>query len=47
MALDIVLCLFATWLAFSLRLDTPSWPQDAQWWVYALTPVLAVSARPP
>lgn len=42
MALDVVMCLFATWLAFTLRLDTPNWPQGAQWWVYALTPVLAV-----
>ena len=42
LALDVLLCLFATWLAFSLRLDTLNWPDGAQWWVYALTPVLAV-----
>ena len=42
LALDVVMCLFATWLAFSLRLDTLNWPDGAQWWVYALTPALAV-----
>ncbi|MEO7401152.1 MAG: nucleoside-diphosphate sugar epimerase/dehydratase [Polaromonas sp.] len=42
LALDVLMCLFATWLAFSLRLDTPNWPDGAQWWVYALTPALAV-----
>ena len=41
-ALDMVLALLATWLAFTLRLDTPNWPTGAQWWVYGLTPVLAV-----
>jgi FlaA1/EpsC-like NDP-sugar epimerase len=42
MALDIVLSLVATWLAFGLRLDTAHWPQGAQWWVYALAPALAL-----
>ena len=32
----------ATWLAFSLRLDTLHWPSGAQWWVYALAPALAI-----
>ena len=41
-AVDIASALAATWLAFSLRLDTPHWPQGAQWAVYALSPVLAV-----
>ncbi len=41
-ALDIVLALFATWLAYTLRLDTPNWPSGAQWWVYLLAPLLAV-----
>ena len=41
-ALDIVLALLATWLAFTLRLDTLNWPVGAQWWVYVLAPVLAV-----
>ena len=42
LALDVLLCLFATWLAFSLRFDQPNLPTGAQWWVSALTPVLGV-----
>ncbi len=41
-SLDVVLGLFAMWLAFTLRLDKPHWPAGAQWAVYALGPVLAV-----
>ncbi len=41
-ALDIALAMAATWLAFTLRLDALHWPSGAQWWVYALTPALAV-----
>ena len=41
-ALDVALALIATWLAFSLRLDTVHRPTGAQWWVYALAPLLAV-----
>ena len=41
-ALDIILALIATWIAFTLRLDTLNWPTGAQWWVYALAPVLSV-----
>ena len=41
-ALDVVLALLATWIAFTLRLDTLHWPTGAQWWVYGLTPTLAV-----
>ena len=40
--LDIVLAMLATWLSFSLRLETLHWPVDAQWWVYGLTPLLFV-----
>jgi len=40
--LDVALALVSTWLAFSLRLDTLHWPSDLQWWVYLLTPTLAV-----
>ena len=40
--LDIVLALSATWIAFTLRLDALNWPSGAQWWVYALAPVLSV-----
>ena len=42
MLLDVGLAVVATWLAFSLRLDTPHWPAGAQWYVYFLGPVLAV-----
>ena len=41
MTLDVTMSVFATWLAFTLRLDTPHWPEGAQWWVYALAPALA------
>lgn len=41
-AVDIVLGLIATWLAFTLRLDTPHWPAHAQWLLYVIAPVLAV-----
>jgi FlaA1/EpsC-like NDP-sugar epimerase len=41
-AIDVAVSVLATWLAFSLRLDTLHWPSGAQWWVYALTPMLAV-----
>ncbi len=41
-ALDVVLALVATWIAFTLRLDALHWPSGAQWWVYGLAPVLAV-----
>jgi len=40
--LDVGLALLATWLAFSLRLETLHWPVDAQWWVYGLTSLLFV-----
>jgi FlaA1/EpsC-like NDP-sugar epimerase len=40
--LDVVLALLATWLSFSLRLETLHWPVDAQWWVYGLTPLMFV-----
>ena len=40
--LDIVLGLFAMWLAFTLRLDKLHWPEGLQWGVYALGPLLSV-----
>lgn len=40
--LDVVLAWVATWIAFTLRLDTLNLPFDAQWWVYGLAPVLSV-----
>ena len=41
-ALDVLLALLATWVAFTLRLDELHWPSGQQWWVYGLAPVLAV-----
>jgi FlaA1/EpsC-like NDP-sugar epimerase len=41
-ALDVTMSLFATWLAFTLRLDNFHWPSGYQWLVYALAPVLVV-----
>lgn len=40
--LDVGMSVIATWLAFSLRLDTPHWPTGMQWLPYALAPVLSV-----
>lgn len=40
--LDVILALFSTWVAFSLRLDTLHWPDAAQWSVYLLAPLLAI-----
>jgi FlaA1/EpsC-like NDP-sugar epimerase len=42
LAMDVALSLLATWLAFSLRLDAPHWPEGAQWRVYLLAPLLAI-----
>lgn len=41
-AVDVFLALFATWLAFTLRLEQLNWPSGAQWWVYGLAVLLAV-----
>ncbi|GAB3468077.1 nucleotide sugar epimerase/dehydratase WbpM [Polaromonas eurypsychrophila] len=41
-AVDIVLALLSTWVAFTLRLDELHVPIDAQWWVYGLAPLLAI-----
>jgi FlaA1/EpsC-like NDP-sugar epimerase len=41
-ALDVLLALLATWIAFTLRLDALHWPTGSQWWVYGLAPVLAI-----
>ena len=41
-ALDVLLALFATWLALSLRLDTPNWPEEEQWRVYVLSALLFI-----
>ena len=42
MVMDVALALFATWVAFTLRLDTPHWPAGAQWYVYVFAPALAL-----
>jgi FlaA1/EpsC-like NDP-sugar epimerase len=39
---DIGLAMLATWIAFGLRLDVWARPVDAQWYVYSLTPALAL-----
>lgn len=41
-AVDLILALLATWIAFTLRLDAWHWPAGSQWWVYGLAPMLAV-----
>lgn len=41
-AVDIILALFTTWIAFTLRLDELHSPRGAQWWVYGLAPLLAI-----
>jgi FlaA1/EpsC-like NDP-sugar epimerase len=43
MALDVLLALAATWIGFSLRYEVWHWPSGQQWWVYGLTPLLAIS----
>ena len=41
-ATDVTLVLLATWLAYSLRMETLHWPQGDEWWTYAISPVLAI-----
>ena len=41
-ALDGTMALLATWLAFSLRLDQPHWPEGLQWTLYLLGPGLSI-----
>ena len=41
-ATDATLVLLATWLAYSLRMETLHWPQGDEWWAYAISPVLAI-----
>jgi FlaA1/EpsC-like NDP-sugar epimerase len=42
MAFDAGMAVAATWLAFTLRLDTLHRPEGDQWMVYALAPALAI-----
>lgn len=39
--MDVCMGLIAMWLAFTLRLEAPHWPQGMQWLAYALAPALA------
>jgi len=39
---DVTMSIFATWCAFSLRLDNLNWPEGFQWHVYQLAPALAL-----
>lgn len=39
---DIVLVTLSLWLAFVLRLDQWYWPIKSQWWLFVLTPFLAL-----
>jgi FlaA1/EpsC-like NDP-sugar epimerase len=41
-AMDLALCLFATWGAYTLRTDSLHWPQGSEWWNYFIGPVLAI-----
>lgn len=41
-ALDVVLAILSTWIAYSLRLDGLHRPAEAQWLVYGIAPVLAI-----
>jgi FlaA1/EpsC-like NDP-sugar epimerase len=41
-ALDMALAILATWIAFSLRFDSPNFPQGNQWILYALAPSIAL-----
>jgi len=40
--LDFCLAILATWLAFSLRLDTLHEPEGVEWAVYVIAPLLAI-----
>ncbi|WP_288407147.1 nucleoside-diphosphate sugar epimerase/dehydratase [uncultured Herbaspirillum sp.] len=37
---DVLMCIVATWLAFSLRLDVMHFPEGYQWHVYQISPLL-------
>ncbi len=41
-ATDMVFVVFALWTAFSLRLGLPYEPQDGQWLLFSIVPVLAI-----
>ena len=39
---DVALALLATWLAYSMRLETLHWPQGDEWLAYVVSPALAI-----
>ena len=39
---DVTLVLVATWLAYSLRMETLHRPQGDEWWAYSISPALAI-----
>lgn len=39
--MDVCMGFIAMWLAFTLRLEAPHWPEGMQWLAYALAPALA------
>lgn len=41
-ATDATLALLATWLAYSMRLETLHWPQGNEWLSYLISPALAI-----
>ncbi|HSN80328.1 MAG TPA: polysaccharide biosynthesis protein, partial [Rhodoferax sp.] len=41
-AVDVVLALFSTWAAYSLRLETLHRPQGTEWWIYLSGPLIAI-----
>ena len=41
-AVDVILALVATWVAFSLRMETLHWPVGAEWLPYMLAPAIAI-----
>lgn len=42
MGVDVFFALFATWAAYSLRMEILHWPQGAEWLVYLSGPLLAI-----
>ena len=42
MGVDVFFALFATWAAYSLRLEIMHWPQGAEWLIYLSGPLLAI-----
>ena len=41
-AVDVILALVATWVAYSLRTETLHWPVGAEWLAYLLAPIIAI-----